>query len=72
MAHLTDGNKIGYVRNLNPLQIRNLPTEEYLEKLLITEHVVHPESAKIIKGEPIYFDWIDRNSGKIKKPQGCY
>ena len=63
---------IGYVRKLNPLQIRNLLTEDRPENLLITVREVHPESATIHKGEPIYFDWIDRNSGKIKKPEGMY
>ena len=63
----------GYVRNLHPLQIRNLPTEDRPENLLITEHEVHLESTNLIKGEPVYFDWIDRHSGKIKKPKDyCY
>jgi len=65
---------IGYVRNLNPLQIRNLPCEPStidLPNMMITEHEVHPKSAPIIKGEPIYLDWITLD-GRIKKPEGMY
>lgn len=61
---------IGYVRQLEPLQIRNEPTEDNPEKLLIREMELHPESENLIKGEPVFFEWIDLMSGKIKKPKG--
>ena len=67
MAYLIDGDIIGYVRRLHPLQIRNLPSEDKPENLLITEHEIHPDSAALIIGEPVFFEWVDRNSGKIKK-----